>query len=67
MGLFIATCKIIVALIFPPLAVGIETGLSWELLISIMLTILGWIPGMNAQWSYLIVGIIYAIYIIYRF
>jgi uncharacterized membrane protein YqaE (UPF0057 family) len=37
---------IIAAIIFPPLAVGIKRGLSGSLVINIILTLLGFIPGL---------------------
>ncbi|RKP31827.1 UPF0057-domain-containing protein [Metschnikowia bicuspidata] len=45
--------KIILALFLPPLGVLMETGCSGALLLNIVLTILGYIPG-----------IIHAVYII---
>ncbi|KAG8955323.1 hypothetical protein FRC04_008674 [Tulasnella sp. 424] len=42
---------IIVAILFPPLAVFLMTGCSCDLLINILLTILGFIPGhIHAFW-----------------
>ncbi|EDR04569.1 uncharacterized protein LACBIDRAFT_174597 [Laccaria bicolor S238N-H82] len=42
---------IIVAILFPPAAVGFLTGCSCDLLINIALTILGYIPGhIHAFW-----------------
>ncbi|CAG8032519.1 unnamed protein product [Penicillium olsonii] len=38
-------CKIIFAIILPPLGVFLERGCGADLLINICLTILGWIPG----------------------
>ena len=38
--------KIILAIIFPPLAVALETGCGCQLLLNILLTILGYIPGL---------------------
>ncbi|KAJ7273617.1 hypothetical protein B0H12DRAFT_1090224 [Mycena haematopus] len=38
-------CKIIGAIILPPLGVFLERGCGADLLINILLTILGWIPG----------------------
>jgi uncharacterized membrane protein YqaE (UPF0057 family) len=35
----------IAAFFFPPLAVGIKKGFSWTLLLNIILTLLGWLPG----------------------
>ncbi|EKM82761.1 hypothetical protein AGABI1DRAFT_125228 [Agaricus bisporus var. burnettii JB137-S8] len=49
-------CKIIFAIIFPPLGVFLERGCGADLLINILLTILGWIPG-----------IIHALYIILKY
>ncbi|KAI6122578.1 hypothetical protein EDD17DRAFT_103461 [Pisolithus thermaeus] len=42
---------IIVAIIFPPAAVAYMTGCSCDLLINVLLTILGYIPGhLHAFW-----------------
>ncbi|KAI6162444.1 plasma membrane proteolipid 3 [Pisolithus thermaeus] len=50
-------CKIIFAVIFPPLGVFLERGCGADqLLINIGLTILGWIPG-----------VIHALYIILKY
>ncbi|KAJ5924861.1 plasma membrane proteolipid 3 [Penicillium verhagenii] len=38
-------CKIIFAIILPPLGVFLERGCGADLLINICLTILGWLPG----------------------
>ncbi|BCR84833.1 YqaE/Pmp3 family membrane protein [Aspergillus chevalieri] len=38
-------CKIIFAIILPPLGVFLEKGCGADFLINICLTILGWIPG----------------------
>ena len=38
-------CKILFAIILPPLGVFLERGCGADLLINICLTILGWIPG----------------------
>jgi uncharacterized membrane protein YqaE (UPF0057 family) len=48
--------KIIAAVILPPLGVALEVGIGLKFLISIVLTLLGWIPG-----------VIYAIYIIGKY
>lgn len=48
--------KIILSVIFPPLGVAMETGLSKQLLINILLTMLGFIPG-----------IIHALYVINKY
>ncbi|CDR42413.1 CYFA0S09e03048g1_1 [Cyberlindnera fabianii] len=48
--------KIIFAIIFPPLGVFLEKGCGTSLLINILLTILGYIPG-----------ILHALYIIFRY
>lgn len=37
--------KIILAILLPPVAVLLERGISGSLLLNILLTILGWIPG----------------------
>lgn len=37
--------KIILAIVLPPLAVFLARGVSGSLLLNIVLTILGWIPG----------------------
>ncbi len=49
-------CKIILAIILPPLGVLAEKGCGVDLLINIALTILGFIPG-----------IIHALYIIFKY
>jgi len=48
--------KLIFAFFLPPLGVFLERGCNVELLIDILLTCLGWIPG-----------ILYALYIILKF
>jgi len=48
--------KIIVAVILPPLGVFLERGCGSDLLIDILLTVLGYIPG-----------IIHALYIILKY
>ena len=37
---------VIVSFLFPPLAVGIKSGLGPALLLNIILTLLFWIPGL---------------------
>jgi len=49
-------CKIIVAIILPPLGVFLERGCNADFFINIVLTILGYIPG-----------IIHALYIILKY
>jgi len=49
-------CKIILAIILPPLGVFLETGCSGDLLLNIILTCLGYIPG-----------ILHALYIIFKY
>ncbi|KAI9229325.1 MAG: hypothetical protein DHS80DRAFT_14194 [Piptocephalis tieghemiana] len=49
-------CKIICAVILPPLGVLMERGCGADLCINILLTILGYIPG-----------IIHALYIILKY
>ncbi|KAG5923697.1 plasma membrane proteolipid Pmp3 [Claviceps purpurea] len=49
-------CKIILAIILPPVGVFLEVGCGSHLLINILLTILGYIPG-----------IIHALYVILKF
>lgn len=38
--------EVIFCIIFPPIAVAMETGCSCQLLLNVILTLLGWIPGM---------------------
>ncbi|KAL7272708.1 plasma membrane proteolipid Pmp3 [Rhizina undulata] len=38
-------CKILLAIILPPLGVFLEVGCNGDLLINIILTCLGWLPG----------------------
>ncbi|KAK9236622.1 hypothetical protein V1525DRAFT_406329 [Lipomyces kononenkoae] len=47
--------KLICAFILPPLGVFLETGCGADLLINVLLTCLGWVPG-----------IIHACYVIFR-
>jgi uncharacterized membrane protein YqaE (UPF0057 family) len=47
-------CKVVLAIIFPPLGVLAESGCGCDLLINICLTCLGFIPG-----------IIHAMYVIF--
>lgn len=43
--------QLILAILFPPLSVFLQTGFGLQLLISIVLTIIGWIPGViHALW-----------------
>jgi uncharacterized membrane protein YqaE (UPF0057 family) len=44
-SLYSDICKILFAIILPPLGVFLERGCGADLLINICLTILGWIPG----------------------
>ncbi|NNC84219.1 MAG: YqaE/Pmp3 family membrane protein [Flavobacteriales bacterium] len=37
--------KVILAIILPPLAVALEHGAGKKLAVNIILTLLGWIPG----------------------
>jgi len=37
--------EIILAIILPPLAVGLKKGIGSAFLISILLTLVGWLPG----------------------
>jgi uncharacterized membrane protein YqaE (UPF0057 family) len=48
-------CKIIFAIILPPIGVFLERGCGPDLLINVLLTILGYIPG-----------IIHALYVLAR-
>ncbi|KAG6996902.1 Plasma membrane proteolipid 3 [Fusarium oxysporum f. sp. conglutinans] len=49
-------CKVLLAIILPPVGVFLERGCGTDLLINILLTILGFIPG-----------IIHALYIILKY
>lgn len=43
--------KIILAILLPPVGVFLATGVSLALLINILLTLLGWLPGViHAIW-----------------
>jgi len=37
--------KIVLAILLPPIAVFLERGISGSLLLNILLTLLGWLPG----------------------
>ncbi|KAK8915045.1 Plasma membrane proteolipid 3 [Metarhizium anisopliae] len=44
-------CKVILAIILPPLGVFLEVGCSGQFWINVILTILGYIPGLiHAFW-----------------
>jgi len=46
-------CKIILAVIFPPLGVFLEKGCDSDLFINILLTLLGYLPGIiHGKFSY---------------
>ena len=45
MGLLMDILLIILAIILPPIPVFLRTGCSQQLLLCIILTLLGWIPG----------------------
>ncbi|KAF2621806.1 plasma membrane proteolipid Pmp3 [Ascochyta rabiei] len=49
-------CKIVLAFFLPPVGVFLERGCNADFFINILLTILGYIPG-----------IIHALYIIFKF
>ncbi|EPQ31867.1 uncharacterized protein PFL1_00066 [Pseudozyma flocculosa PF-1] len=49
-------CKLILAIFLPPLGVFLERGCAADFWINVLLTILGYIPG-----------IIHAIYIIFKY
>lgn len=63
-------CAVVLAIILPPLGVLLETGLSLDLCINILLTLLGYIPGTSypltksQDSSHTVVGIIHALYIV---
>ena len=43
--------RVVLAIALPPLAVFLTTGISPALLINVLLTVLGWVPGMvHALW-----------------
>lgn len=43
--------QIILAILFPPLSVFLQVGVGFQLLLSIVLTIIGWVPGViHALW-----------------
>ena len=43
--------QLILAILFPPLSVFLQRGFGGTLLINIVLTIIGWIPGViHALW-----------------
>jgi len=42
---------IIIAILLPPLAVGLKAGVGGQLILSIVLTLLFWLPGvLHAVW-----------------
>ena len=44
-GVCEAVVMTVLAVVFPPLPVLLETGCSTSLLLNVVLTILGWLPG----------------------
>ncbi len=43
--------RVLLAIILPPLVVFMEVGFGWKLMLNIILTLLGWLPGMaHAFW-----------------
>lgn len=46
----VGCCEAIIAIFLPPLAVALRTGCGAQLLLNILLTILGWIPGVIHAW-----------------
>lgn len=43
--------RYVLAIVVPPIAVFLDSGVSSALLINILLTLLGWLPGMiHALW-----------------
>lgn len=44
-------CKLIASVIIPPLGVFLQVGLGWHFWLNILLTVLGYIPGLvHAIW-----------------
>lgn len=43
--------QLILAILFPPLSVFLQRGVSGTLVLNVILTIIGWIPGvLHALW-----------------
>jgi len=43
--------RIIIAILLPPVGVFLQVGFSWTLVLNILLTILGYLPGIiHAVW-----------------
>tara|TARA_R110001583_G_scaffold34137_4_gene114885 strand:+ start:1867 stop:2025 length:159 start_codon:yes stop_codon:yes gene_type:complete len=43
--------RLIIAILLPPVGVFLQVGFSWTLVLNILLTILGYIPGIiHAVW-----------------
>lgn len=43
--------QLILAVFFPPVSVAVERGMSGSLLLNIILTLIGWVPGViHALW-----------------
>jgi len=44
-------CRIIASIIIPPLGVFLQVGFGWQFWLNILLTLLGYIPGLiHAIW-----------------
>jgi uncharacterized membrane protein YqaE (UPF0057 family) len=43
--------KIVLAVLFPPLSVFLDSGVGMRLILNIVLTLIGWLPGViHALW-----------------
>jgi uncharacterized membrane protein YqaE (UPF0057 family) len=42
---------VIIAVLLPPLAVGLKTGIGFQFVLNVILTLLAWLPGVvHALW-----------------
>lgn len=43
--------QLVLAILFPPISVFLQTGFGVQLLINVLLTLIGWLPGViHALW-----------------
>ncbi|KAK8219905.1 hypothetical protein M8818_000320 [Zalaria obscura] len=57
MGFIGGCCLALIALFIPPLPVLIRAGCGASFFVSIILTLLGWLPGVLYAWFVIMVGL----------
>jgi uncharacterized membrane protein YqaE (UPF0057 family) len=50
-GVHMDGCRVVASIIIPPLGVFLQVGFGWEFWLNVLLTLLGYIPGLvHAIW-----------------